>query len=255
MTIDPRDLPTRRAPRAGRAGRTAAELEPLVDGPVHAPYSTDAAIELAADPAVAALPRLLAVVGATSTADVAAAVGWATTHDVGVVALDPRPHRPALASALTAATSKPVLAVSRARIDRVHLDRSAWTLRAGVGASWPAVHRAAPEEDPAPRSLLHRPGLVAHGVGSVTKRGVILVTGDGTVHHLGAGSGDPELWWAYRARPDHVGILTEVVLDPWDTAMLQRRQAWSADDRMRFADVMRRHDPLGTLTRSIGQSG
>ncbi|MCD2187118.1 FAD-dependent oxidoreductase [Actinomycetospora soli] len=255
MTIDPQDLPTRRGPRAGRAGQAAAELEPLVDGPVHAPHSAEAAVELAVDPAVAALPRLLAVVGATSTADVAAAVGWATMHDVGVVALDPRPHRPALATAVPTAGSKPVLAVSRSRIDGVHLDRAAWTLRAGVGASWPAVYRAAPEEDPAPRTLLHRPGLVAHGVGSVTKRGVVLVTGDGTVHHLGAGSGDPELWWAYRAQPERVGILTEVVLDPWDTTMLQRRTAWSAGERMRFADVMRRHDPFGTLTRSIGQSG
>lgn len=254
MTIDPRDLPTRRGPRAGRAGQAAAELESLVDGPVHAPYSVDAALELAADPAVAALPRLLAVVGATSTADVAAAVGWATLHDVGVVALDPRPHRPALATVATAG-AKPVLVVSRSRIDAVHLDRAAWTLRAGVGASWPAVHRAAPEEDPAPSSLLRRPGLVAHGVGATTRRGVVLVTGDGAVHTLGAGSGDPELWWAYRARPERVGILTEVVLDPWDVATLQRRTAWSAGDHMRFADVLRRHDPFGTLTRSIGQSG
>lgn len=253
MTIGPRELPSRRGHRAGRAGQAAAELEPLVDGPVHPPYTVDAAVELAVDPLVGALPRLLAVVGATSTEDVAAAVSWATAHGVGVVALDPRAHRPTLPAG--DGRPRPVLAISRGRLDRVTVDREDRTLRAGVGASWAACHRTAAADGPGPRALLHRPGLVAHGVGSVTKRGVVLVTGDGTVHRLGAGVGDADLWWAYRARPDRVGVLTEVVLDPWDTATLQRRPAWSAGDRMRFADLMRRHDPDGTLTRSVGQSG
>ncbi|GAA4831384.1 hypothetical protein GCM10023201_19160 [Actinomycetospora corticicola] len=255
MTTDPQELPSRRVLRAGRAGKAAAELEPLVDGPVHAPYTVDAAVELVADPAVGALPRLLAVVGATSTDDVAAAVSWAGAHDVGVVVVDPRPHRPALAVGTAPAAARPVLAIALGRLDRVVPDRAARTLRAGVGASWAACHRAAGDGGPGPRALLHRPGLVAHGVGSVTKRGVVLVTGDGRVHRLGARTGDPDLWWAYRARPDRIGVLTEVVLDPWDIATLQRRPTWSAGDRMRFADVSRRHDPRGILTRSIGESG
>lgn len=169
MTIGPRELPSRRGHRAGRAGQAAAELEPLVDGPVHPPYTVDAAVELAVDPLVGALPRLLAVVGATSTEDVAAAVSWATAHGVGVVALNPRAHRPTLPAG--DGRPRPVLAISRGRLDRVTVDREDRTLRAGVGASWAACHRTAAADGPGPRALLHRPGLVAHGVGSVTKRG------------------------------------------------------------------------------------
>ncbi|GLZ54410.1 FAD-binding protein [Actinomycetospora sp. NBRC 106378] len=248
MTIDPRELPARRVLRAGRAGRAAAELEPLLDGPVFAPYTIDAAVELCADPTVGALPRLLAVVGATSTDDVAAAVGWAGAHGVRVAVVDSRPHRPPLAVGPTGAAVRPLIVVTLGRLDRVHLDRGARTLRAGVGASWAAVHRAAARDGQGPRALLCRPGLVAHGVGTVTRRAVVLVTGDGTVHRLAAGVGDPDLWWAYRARPERVGVLTEVVLDPWDAAALARRSPWSAGDRMRFADVVRRHDPDATLT-------
>ncbi|WP_018335145.1 FAD-binding protein [Actinomycetospora chiangmaiensis] len=255
MTLGPQELPPRRGPRAGRAGRAAAELEPLLDGPVHAPYTIDAAVELATDPAVGTLPRLLAVVGATSTDDVAAAVSWAGAHDVGVVPLDPRAHRPALPGGRRPAGTRPVLAISLCRIDRVTLDPSTRTLRAGVGASWAACHRTAASGGPGPRALLHRPGLVAHGVGSVTKRGVVLVTGDGTVHRLGAGVGDPDLWWAHRAHPERIGVLTEVVLDPWDVATLQQRPAGTAADRRRFADLVRRHDPHAILTRSMGESG
>ncbi|MEJ2867594.1 FAD-binding protein [Actinomycetospora sp. OC33-EN08] len=258
MTIGPQELP-RRSVRGGRAG-TAAELEPLVDGPVHPPHGADAAVELAADPTAGSLRRVLAVVGATGTDDVAATMRWAAAHDVGVVLLDPRP-RP---SSRPTPPGRPVLAISLARADRVSVDLRAHTVRAGAGAAWAAVHDAAAGAERetcgtarprAPRALLRRAGTVAHGVGALTKRGVTLVTGDGTVHRLGGRGGDEELWWAYRVRPELVGVVTEVEIDPWDVTVLARRPALDDAERERVDAVVRRHDPFGVLPRSVEESG
>ncbi|MDL5157261.1 hypothetical protein [Actinomycetospora termitidis] len=260
MTIGPQELP-RRAIHGGRAGRAAAELEPLLDGPVHAPSSTGAAIELAGDPTAGTLRRVLAVVGATGTHDVAATLGWAAAHDVGVVVLDPRPRR---MDTLPTTGARPVLALSLSRVDGVSTDLRTRGVRAGVGAAWSALHREAArvEQDAPgpggprrPRALLRRPGTVAHGVGALTKLGVTLVTGNGVVHRLGAGAGDPDLWWAYRVRPELAGVVTEVEIDPWDVTVLARRPALTDAEEDRVTATLLRHDPSGVLTRSVPESG
>lgn len=256
MTTGPQEVPSRRGARVGRGGRVAAELEPLLDGPVHPPSTVDAALELVADPTVRSLPRLLAVVGATGTDDVAAAVGWAAEHGVGVLALDPRrrPRTDRSAGLVPTTGAGPVLVLSLVRADRVDADPATHTLRVGPGASWAAVHRAASAAGCGPRAVLRRPGTVAHGVGALTRRGVTLVTGDGTVHRLSATSGEEDLWWAHRAGVD-LGVVTEVVLDPRDTTTYTPRPRRSDEDRARLAALRRRHDPRGILTRSAGESG
>lgn len=237
MTID-RGEPVGRHGQYLRAGRATAELEEWVVGPVHAPYTTDALVDLAADPGPWAPRRLLAVVGATGPDDVAATLRWAGEHGVAVVVVDPQGRRPG-----PDAADRPTVAISLSRVDRVRLDDDGATVRAGVGAAFPAVHRVAQAHRAAPSDLLRRRGTVAHGVGGLTCRGVTLVTGDGAIHRLGAGGGDEDLWWAHRTRPGRVGVVTEVVLDPWDTTVRLGRPAWSARDEARLATIRRRHDP------------
>ena len=193
MTVD-RGEPVGRRGQWLRAGRATAELEEWVVGPVHAPYTTDALVDLAPDPGPWSQRRLLAVVGATGPDDVAATLRWAGEHGVAVVVVDPRGARPRPDT-----VDRPTVAISLSRVDTVRLDADGATVRAGVGAAFPAVHRVAQAHRAAPSELLRRRGTVAHGVGGLTRRGVTLVTGDGAIHHLGAGGGDEDLWWAHRA--------------------------------------------------------
>ncbi|MFC5062012.1 FAD-binding protein [Actinomycetospora atypica] len=237
MTID-RGEPVGRRGQWLRAGRATAELEEWVVGPVHAPYTTDALVDLAPDPGPWSQRRLLAVVGATGPDDVAATLRWAGEHGVAVVVVDPQGARPR-----RDAMDRPTVAISLSRVDRVRLDADGATVRAGVGAAFPAVHRVAQAHRAAPSDLLCRRGTVGHGVDGLTRCGVTLVTGDGVIHHLGTGGGDRDLWWAHRVRPDRVGVVTEVVLDPWDTTVRFGRPAWSAGDEARLATIRRRHDP------------
>ena len=226
----------------GWTGDAILTLDASVDGPVHPPFSTDAAVELAVDPGPPsrALCSLLAVVGATGTADVVRVVDWATRYDVDVMVLGTGGTR-------RPSGGRPVVAVSLSRADRVVPDPAAGTVRAGVGAAWAAVHRAAADADPWPSAAFSRPGTVASMVGRITLRGATVVTGDGVVHDLPGPGRAAELWWAHRTRPGAVGVVTAIVLDARDTTVVTPRMRTTPEDARRLAVLAHRHDPAGLL--------
>ncbi|HEY2225230.1 FAD-binding protein [Actinomycetospora sp.] len=218
-------------------------LDGHLDGPVHPPYSAEAAIELALDPdlPVRALRRLIAVVGATGTADVVRVVGWAAEHDVDIVPLR------AGAGPRSRTGDRPAVAVSLSRADRVVPDPVSGTVRAGVGAGWAAVHRAAGDAVARPCAALSRTGTVASALGRTTLRGVVVVTGDGVVHALPGDAAAAELWWAHRTRPGAVGVVTAVVVDAGDTTAVLPRTRITPADLIRLVHLARRYDPAGLL--------
>ena len=218
-------------------------LDGLVDGPVHPPYSTDAAVELAlaAPLPLRLLRRVVAVVGATGTADVVRVVGWAAEYGIEVVVLG------AGGGQETRSGDRPVVAVSLSRADRVVADPASGTVRAGVGAAWSAVHRAGAEVVAGPSPALRRAGTVAAALGRTTLRGVTVVTGDGTAHTLPGPDGHSELWWAFRTRPGAVGLVTAVVLDVRDTTTALPRPRPTSEEQFRLVHLARRHDPAGLL--------
>jgi FAD/FMN-containing dehydrogenase len=218
-------------------------LDGSVDGPVHPSCTTDAAVELAVEPALSppTQGRLIAVVGATGTADVVRVVRWAARHDVEVVVLGVGGRHGARSG------SRPVLAVSLSRADRVVADPASGTVRAGVGAAWSAVHRAAADAVPSPCAALSRPGTVASTLGRTTLRGATVVTGDGVTHRLPGRGCAAELWWAFRARPGAVGVVTAVVVDARLTTAVMPRTRTAPDEVYRLVQLSRSHDPAGLL--------
>lgn len=218
-------------------------LEALVDGPVHTPFSAEAALELAL---AAPLPvhtqrRVVGVVGATGTADVARVLSWAAEHGVEVVALGVGGGHGARSG------DRPVVAVSLTRADRAVADPGRGTVRAGVGAAWSAVGRVATEVVARPSTAFARPGTVAGSLGATTLRGATVVTGDGVVHTVpGPGCGT-ELWWALRTRPGAVGVVTAVVLDARYTTVVLPRERTGTSELVRLAHLARRTDPAGLL--------
>lgn len=231
------------------------DLAGRVTGPVHDPRGVDALVELAGLPP-AGLRRRVAVVGATDTDDVAAAVRWAATHGV-VIAVAGTGH--------VGAPGRPVLGISCRRIDTITVDPVARTLRAGVGASWRAVravlaaHGAAsgasggsarPVVPAGPRTV----GEAVADLGvHPALRGVVMVTADSVVRSVSART-SPDLWWTVRRGLDAAGIVTEVELaldaspgyvhgfDPVPAGV-----ALTAPERERFRAVVHRHDPLAIL--------
>jgi FAD/FMN-containing dehydrogenase len=243
---------------SGWTSEAILTLDAVVDGPVHPPYSADAALELALEAPLPlrTLRRVVAVVGATGTADVVRVVRWAAEYGIEVVVPGAGGGQEARSG------NRPVVAVSLARADRVVADPARGTVRAGVGAAWSAVHRAAGEIVARPCPTLARPGTVGPAVGRTTLRGATVVTGDGVVHALpGPGrttaacttdactseDGATELWWAFRTRPGAVGVVTAVVLDARDTTTALPRACPTAEELLRLVHLARRHDPAGLL--------
>ena len=218
-------------------------LDAVVDGPVHPPFCVEAVIELAREPlpSVRALRRLVAVVGATGTADVARVVAWAAEREIDVVVLGTGGGR------TTRAGDRPVVAISLSRADRVVADPDSGTVRAGVGAAWSAVHRVAADAAPRPSSALARPGTVADALGVTTLRGATVVTGDGVVHTVPGPGCATDLWWAFRTRPGAVGVVTAVVLDARYTTAVLPRSRTTSEQLLRLVHLARRHDPAGLL--------
>jgi FAD/FMN-containing dehydrogenase len=227
----------------GWTSEALLDLEAVVDGPVHSPFSVEAAIELAPEPlpAVRSLRQLVAVVGATGTADVVRVVAWAAEHDVDVVVLGTGPGHG------TRRGDRPVVAVSLSRADRVVPDPVSGTIRAGIGAAWSAVHRVAAAAAPRPSAALARPGTVAAALGATTLRGATVVTGDGVVHTLPGPGCATDLWWAFRTRPGAVGVVTAVVLDARYTTAVLPRSRTTSEQLFRLVHLARRHDPAGLL--------
>jgi hypothetical protein len=218
-------------------------LDAAVDGPVHPPFSAEAAVELAL---AAPLPvrthrRVVAVVGATGTADVARVLAWAAEHDAEVVTLGVR------AGHGVRCGDRPVVALSLTRADRVVAAPVPGIVRAGVGAAWSAVGRAATEVVRRPSTAFDRPGIVAGALGATTLRGATVVTGDGVVHTLPGPGCATELWWALRTRPGAVGVVTAVVLDARYTTVVLPHGRSGDGELVRLVHLARRHDPAGLL--------
>jgi hypothetical protein len=230
-------------PRPGWTSEALVTLDALLDGPVHPPHSAEGAIELALDPdlPVRAVRRVIAVVGATGTADVVRVVGWAAEHDIEVVVLG------AGAGCRARSGDRPAVAVSLARADRVVADPSSGTVRAGVGAAWTAVHRAARDAVALPSAALSRTGTVASALGRTTLLGAIVVTGDGIVHALPGEGHAAELWWAHRTRPGAVGVVTAVIVDACFTTTVLPRTRTTPAELIRLVHLARRYDPAGLL--------
>ncbi len=217
-------------------------LDAIVDGPVHPLFSADAAVELAVEPPLptGTLRRVVAVVGATGSADVVRVIEWAGEFEIEVVVLGVGGGHE------TRSGDRPVVAVSLSRADRVVADPVRGTVLAGVGAAWSAVHRVAGEVVERPCAGLARGGTVASAVGLTTLRGAVVVTGDGTQHTL-PGHGCGELWWAFRARPGAVGVVTAVLLDARYTTPVLPRARTTSEERFRLVHLARRYDPAGLL--------
>ncbi|MCD2194412.1 FAD-binding protein [Actinomycetospora endophytica] len=231
--------------RPGWTSEALVTLDGLLDGPVHPPYSIDATIELALDPGlpVRALRRLIAVVGATGIADVVQVVRWAAEHDIDVVVLGTgASHGHGVRTG-----DRPAVALSLSRVDHVVADPDSGTVRAGVGAAWAAVHRVAADAVGRPCAALSRPGTMASTLGATTLRGATVVTGDGVVHGLPEQGCAAELWWAFRARPGAVGIVTAVVVDARYTTTVLPRTRTSPAELIRLVHLARRYDPAGLL--------
>jgi FAD/FMN-containing dehydrogenase len=186
-----------------------------IAGPVLRPADTDYAAELAAfNTAVALRPGL--VVGATSEADVAAAICVAAADGLPV-AVKGAGH------GVTADTGAPVL-ISTRRLDAVDVAVRARTARVGAGACWSAVVRAAAPHGLAPLCA----SSTAVGVAGYTLGGGLgvfgrrfgfaadhvrrlrLVTADGRPHEIDADRA-PELFWALRGGGARgFGVVTEL---------------------------------------------
>ncbi|MDL5157260.1 FAD-binding protein [Actinomycetospora sp. Odt1-22] len=236
MTISPR--PSHDG-ASGRVARAALELGDLVDGPVNPSWTADGAVDLLRATSLGRPPaRVVAVVGATSTADVVATLTWAAQQDTEVVVLDPHTAQP------PSRTGRPAVALSLARVDRVELRDG--LVHAGVGASWAQVRRVVAATGGTVR-VPRRGDTVADAPGAGGLRGVTLVTGDGVVHHLAGAHPDPELWWAFRCRPEAVGVVTEIVLDADGAGPALLAAEPGAGDEARFAALARRHDPADVL--------
>lgn len=193
---------------------TTAELAAAVAGPVLEPGDDGYAEEVAAFALTyAAVPAV--VVGATSAADVAAAVRWAgrTGRRVSVQATG---------HGLLADLADTVM-VSTRRLADVTVDPRAGTARVGAGVRWHQVIEAAAPFGLAPlNGSSSDVGVVGYtlggGLGPMARsfgfaadhvRRFTLVTADGEIRDVTASS-DPDLFWAVRGGKVGFGIVTEL---------------------------------------------
>lgn len=189
-----------------------AALRDRVTGPVLAGDDPRVPAEVATFN-LATTHRPTVVVGATSAADVAAAVTWAVAHDLPV-AVQATGHGPV----------QPVedaLLVTTSRMQSVEVDPERRTARVAAGVRWADVIAAA-----APYGLAGVSGssssvgvvgyCVGGGMGALSRqygfgadqvRGIELVTADGRIRWVDAAS-DPDLFWAVRGGKGNFGVVT-----------------------------------------------
>lgn len=193
------------------------ELAAAVAGPVLREGDPGLAEEIAPFN-LAHLPRPAVVVGATSTADVAAAVGWAARAGMSVAVQ-------ATGHGLISDLADAVL-VTTSRLDFLEIDPVARTARVGAGVRWRQVIDAAAPHGLAPLSgsssdvgvvgytLGGGLGLMArrYGFAADHVRRATLVTADGVARTVDAAS-DPEVFWALRGGKGSFGIVTELEFD------------------------------------------
>jgi FAD/FMN-containing dehydrogenase len=193
-----------------------ADLAAAVAGPVLAGDAPDAAGEVSTFN-VAITHRPAVVVGATSAADVAAAVTWAVANGLPVAAqaTGHGPVRPVDAGVL----------VTTSRMQSVEIDAVRRTATIGAGVRWADVLAAA-----APYGLAgvsgssSSVGVVGYslggGIGALSRqfgfgadqvRSIELVTADGRIRHVDPDS-DAELFWALRGGKGNFGVITSMVI-------------------------------------------
>ena len=194
-----------------------AALRSAVAGPVLVPGDPGVTGEVAPFN-LAAHHRPDVVVGATSTLDVAAAVGWAAAHRLPI-AVQATGH-----GAETGVAGGLLLTTGRMR--SVSVDPVARTARVAAGARWSDVLAAAGPHGLAPLSgsspdvgavgyvlggglpILGR----AFGFGADLVRSLVAVTADGKVRQVDAGS-EPDLFWALRGGRGAFAVVTEMTVD------------------------------------------
>jgi len=194
-----------------------ADLATRVAGPVLRPVGPGFAEEIAGfNTAYTPTPAL--VVGATTAADVAAAVRWATAAG-RTIAVQSTGH------GLFGDLDGTVL-ISTRRMDGVTVDPVARTARVGAGVRWAQVIEAAAPYGLAPlNGSSSQVGVVGYTVGGGAGvmarkygfaadhvRRLELVTADGTIREVDA-VGEPDLFWAVRGGKGNFGIVTELEFD------------------------------------------
>ncbi len=156
------------------------------------------------------------VVGATSAADIVAAVRYAAAHDLPV-AVQATGHGLAVAA-------DGGLLISTRRMTGVEIDPAAGTARVEAGARWGAVIEAAAAHGLAPLSgsfpdvgvvgytLAGGFSLMARRYGRAADhvRALEVVTADGELRHV---TPESDLFWALRGGRDNFGIVTALEFD------------------------------------------
>ena len=192
-------------------------LRAAVGGAVLVPGDPDLPAEVAPFN-LAARHRPDVVVAATSTSDVAAAVGWAAAHRLPV-AVQATGHGADVAV-------EGGLLLTTGRMRAVSVDPVARTARIGAGTRWADVIAAAARYGLAPLSG-SSPGVGAvgyvlggglpilgrtFGFAADRVRSFAVVTADGQARQVDAGS-EPELFWALRGGRGAFGVVTEMTVD------------------------------------------
>ncbi|HEY2193424.1 MAG TPA: FAD-binding protein [Actinomycetospora sp.] len=196
--------------------REIADLRRAVSGPVWDPGDVDVVAELAGFN-LAPRHEPVAVVGATSADDVAAAVRWARARGVGVGVI---------ATGHADFSHRGVLVVSTKRLDRCDVDPVARTVTVGAGVKWARVlEAAAPHGLSAVTGSSSDVGVVGFstggGIGPVVSRygygcdrvrHMRVVTGDGQSREVSP-TQDPELFHAMLGGKDAAGIVVEMTVE------------------------------------------
>lgn len=167
---------------------------------------------------VAVEHRPAVVVGATCASDVAAAVRWAAARGLSV-AVQATGH--GAESAVTGG-----VLITTGRMTSVSVDPVARTARIGAGARWADVVAAGAPHGLAPLSgsspAVGAVGYVlggglpvlgrAFGFGADRVRSFEVVTADGQIRQVDAGS-DPDLFWALRGGRGAFAVVTEMTVE------------------------------------------
>ncbi|PVZ08505.1 FAD-binding oxidoreductase [Actinomycetospora cinnamomea] len=211
-----------------------AELRRAVAGPVLGAGDVELVAELAGyNLALEHAP--VAVVGATSADDVAAAVRWAAAHDIPVGVL---------ATGHGDLSQRGTLAITTRRLDRLEIDPVSRSATVGAGVKWARLVEAA-----APLGLAGLNGsssdvgiagyTVGGGVGPFVRRygfasdrvrRLTVVTGDGAVRDVSR-EADPELFDVVLGSKDAVGIVTELEFELIEGPRMYGGSAfWEAPD-------------------------
>jgi FAD/FMN-containing dehydrogenase len=193
-----------------------ADLRRAVSGSVWDPGDVDVVTELAGFN-LAPTHEPVAVVAATSAADVAAAVRWARVRGIGVGVV---------ATGHADFSHRGVVVVSTKRLDRCEVDPVERTVTVGAGVKWARVlEAAAPHGLSAVTGSSSDVGVVGFttggGIGPLVRRfgygcdrvrRMQVVTGDGQIREVSPTS-DPELFHAMLGGKDAAGIVVEMTVE------------------------------------------